>query len=136
MLTSSMKSTSTTPKLPTYPRKKRASSPKPKKKWGKFAKGKKGAEKTKGAKTKKAPSARKQKALKLSKALSAVVDATELSRPETVKKIWDYIKAHGCQDPKNKRMIVPDDKLAKVFGSKQPIDMLKLAGLLNKHFES
>ena len=108
----------------------------PKKKWGKFAKGKKGAEKTKGAKTKKAPSARKQKALKLSKALSAVVDATELSRPETVKKIWDYIKAHGCQDPKNKRMIVPDDKLAKVFGSKQPIDMLKLAGLLNKHFES
>ena len=30
-------------------------------------------------------------------------------------------------------MIVPDDNLAKVFGSKTPIDMLQLAGILSKH---
>jgi DNA topoisomerase-1 len=36
---------------------------------------------------------------------------------------------------KNKRMIVPDKKLAKVFGSKESIDMMKLAGKLGKHLE-
>jgi chromatin remodeling complex protein RSC6 len=28
---------------------------------------------------------------------------------------------------------VPDAMLAKVFGGKEPIDMMKLAGLLGKH---
>ena len=71
----------------------------------------------------------------LSKELQAVVGAEQLSRPETVKKVWDYIKTHNLQDPKNKRLIIPDAMLAKVFGSKEPIDMMKLAGILGKHFE-
>jgi chromatin remodeling complex protein RSC6 len=32
-------------------------------------------------------------------------------------------------------MIVPDAKLAEVFGSKRPVDMLKMAGLINKHIK-
>ncbi|MCX6990524.1 MAG: type I DNA topoisomerase [Chlamydiae bacterium] len=70
----------------------------------------------------------------LSKELQAVVGEEKLSRPETVKKMWEYIKAHDLQDPKNKRLIVPDAKLAKVFGSKEPLDMMKLSGALGKHF--
>ncbi|MBS0627588.1 MAG: topoisomerase DNA-binding C4 zinc finger domain-containing protein, partial [Verrucomicrobia bacterium] len=76
---------------------------------------------------------RKQKTYTLSPALAAIVGEEPLSRPEIVKKMWDYIKSHECQDPKNKRLIRPDTALEKVFGSKEPIDMMKLAGLLSSH---
>lgn len=91
---------------------------------------------SKKASTKKASSektVRKQKTHTLSPALAAIVGTEPLSRPEVVKKMWDYIKAHECQDPKNKRLIRPDAALEKVFGSKEPIDMMKLAGLLSSH---
>ncbi|MBF8262521.1 MAG: topA [Parachlamydiales bacterium] len=92
----------------------------------KKAKGKKTAAKTKI----------KQPLVKLSAELSAVLGEKELTRPEVVKKIWEYIKANKLQDPKNKRLIVPDAKLAKVFGGKAAVDMMKMAGLLNKHLKS
>lgn len=103
-------------------------------KWGKKGKetplkGKKGAKKTASR------TPRVQAAHKLSKELQAIVDAAELSRPAVTKKVWEYIKANNLQDPKNKRSIVPDDKLAKVFGNKKPIDMMQLARVLNKHIE-
>jgi len=101
--------------------------------------GKKGAKKTA---TKKKTAAKKKTVRKkavqpkkaLSKELVAIVGEKELSRPEVTKKLWDYIKAHNLQDPKNKRTIVPDGPLAKVIG-KDPIDMMKLAGKLSKHIE-
>lgn len=71
----------------------------------------------------------------LSPALQAVVKSKKLSRPQVVKKLWAYIKSHRCQDAKKRRMIVPDAKLAAVFGSKRPVDMLKMSGLLNKHIK-
>ena len=64
--------------------------------------------------------------------LEEIVKSKRLTRPEIVKKLWHYIKAHKCQDTKNKRMINPDAKLAKVIGSR-PVDMLKLAGCISKH---
>jgi hypothetical protein len=39
-----------------------------------------------------------------------------VARTEVVKKLWDYIKAHNLQDPKDKRAIVADAKLLPVFG--------------------
>ena len=62
----------------------------------------------------------------LSPELQEIVGSKKLSRPQIVKHLWAYIKAHKCQDAKNKRMIVPDKKLSEIFG-KKPIDMLKLA---------
>lgn len=70
----------------------------------------------------------------LSAELQEIVGAKSLTRPQVVKKLWAYIKAHKCQDPKNRRMIRPDTKLAKVIGNK-PVDMLKLATFLNKHIK-
>ena len=108
----------------------------------KTAAGKKGAKATKAAKepkkkaektTKKPKKEKKEVLYKVSKELQDVIGVNEVSRPEMTKKIWDYIKSHELQDPKNKRMIVPDKKLTKVFGSKEPIDMMKLAGKLGKH---
>lgn len=70
----------------------------------------------------------------LSDELAEIVGGKKMTRPEIVKKLWVYIKAKKCQDTKNKRMIVPDKKLAEVLGSK-PVDMLKMSGLLNKHIK-
>lgn len=101
----------------------------------------KAAPKSKAAK---APRGKKAKAVKekkpsnqpkaqLSADLSKLLGETELSRPEITKKLWDYIKANNLQDPANKRLIVPDAALAKIFGSKEPVDMMKLAGIVSKH---
>jgi len=73
------------------------------------------------------------KSLPLSAALIAIVGTKELTRGEVIKKVWEYIKTHNLQNPKNKRLIIPDAKLEKVFGHTQPIDMMKLAGILTKH---
>jgi DNA topoisomerase-1 len=113
-----------------------------KKKKGRFGakfKGEKSKEEKAPANGKKATAKRtkrtsSQPAYKLSPELSAIVDADQLSRPEVTQKVWVYIKEHNLQDPKNKRTIIPDAKLAKVIG-KNPIDMMKLASALGKHFK-
>jgi DNA topoisomerase-1 len=101
---------------------------------GKFASKKEtaAAEKKTAGKAKKKAAPRQQPTLKLSNELEEIVGAKELARTEVTKKIWEYIKKHDLQDPKNKRLIVPDANLAKVLG-KKPVDMMKLAGLLSKH---
>jgi len=92
------------------------------------------AKKKKTATKAKKKSGLTQMVYSLSPALQEIVGAKKLTRPQVVKKIWVYIKAHKCQDTKNRRMINPDKKLAEVIG-KKPVDMLKLAGFLNKHIE-
>ncbi len=67
-----------------------------------------------------------------SAALAAVIGSEPVARPEAVKKLWDYIKAHNLQDPKDKRTIRADDKLRAVFG-KDSAGMFELTGLLGAH---
>ncbi len=76
-----------------------------------------------------------QTSYNVSPELQAVIGTGKQTRPQIVKKLWAYIKAKKCQDANNRRMIVPDAKLAAVIG-KKPVDMLKLAGFLNKHIQS
>lgn len=87
----------------------------------------------KKSKTSKKVGSRKEPVYSVSKELSDVINQKEITRTALMKEIWDYIKKHELQDPKNKRRIIPDQKLAKVFGSKQGIDMFKLSGVLGKH---
>ncbi len=75
-----------------------------------------------------------QRKLLLSKELQAITGEKELSRGEVVKKLWEYIKKQDLQDPQNKRIILPDAKLSKVLG-KDPLDMMKIAGLLKNHMK-
>lgn len=95
----------------------------------------KAAGKEKTAKTTKAKTTRAMPAYQLSSELTAIVGTSQLSRGEVTKKVWDYIKKHELQDKENKRLIRPDSSLAQVFGSKEPIDMFKMAGLLNGHMK-
>jgi len=53
-----------------------------------------------------------------SKELAKIVGTSPLPRSEIVKKVWDYIKAHDLQNPKNKREIMADDTLEPIFGKK------------------
>lgn len=76
-----------------------------------------------------------QRKVILSAELAEIVGAKELTRPEVVKKLWEYIKLHKLQNASNKRIIEPDEKLAKVFGSKEGVDMMRLAGLLTRHMK-
>jgi DNA topoisomerase-3 len=67
-----------------------------------------------------------------SAALAAVIGQTPLARPQVMKALWDYIKAQGLQDPKDKRLVNADAKLLAVFGKPQA-NMFELAGLIGKH---
>jgi chromatin remodeling complex protein RSC6 len=62
------------------------------------------------------PNAAFMKAFTPSADLAAVIGAAAAARTEVVKKLWAYIKKNNLQNPKNKRNILADDKLKKVFG--------------------
>ena len=72
------------------------------------------------------------KALTPSAILAEIVGNKPLPRTQVVSKIWEYIKKHNLQNPKNKRNILADDKLAKLFGKKE-VTMFELAGIVGKH---
>lgn len=69
-----------------------------------------------------------QQPLKPSPELAAIVGDKPLPRGEVVSKVWEHIKKHNLQNPENKREIVADDKLKKVFG-KDKCSMFEM----NKH---
>jgi chromatin remodeling complex protein RSC6 len=93
---------------------------------------KKAAPKAKKAKVARKPNAAFMKALTPSAILAEIVGNKPLPRTQVVSKIWDYIKKHNLQNPKNKRNIIADDKLAKLFGKKE-VTMFELAGIVGKH---
>ncbi|URE14517.1 SWIB [Musa troglodytarum] len=66
--------------------------------------------------------------------LQAVVGEAEIPRTQALKKIWAYIKENNLQDPDNKRVIVCDEKLKKIFGGRDRVGFLEISGLLNPHF--
>jgi chromatin remodeling complex protein RSC6 len=65
--------------------------------------------------------------------LAAVVGASPLSRPELIKKLWEYIRKHELQDPKEKRNIRADEKLLAVFDGKPVVSMFEMTKLVNGH---
>jgi chromatin remodeling complex protein RSC6 len=73
------------------------------------------------------------KPMKISPELAAVIGAGPMSRGEVVKAIWVYIKKNDMQDPKNKRDIIADEKLKKVFGGKAKVNMFEMTKLVSGH---
>ena len=69
-----------------------------------------------------------QKPLQPSAELAAVVGSAPLPRGEVVSKVWGYIKSNNLQNPENRREILAEDKLRKVFG-KDKVTMFEM----NKH---
>lgn len=74
------------------------------------------------------------KPMHLSGDLEAVIGKGPMSRGEVVKKLWDYIKKHDLQNPKNKRNILADDKLKPIFG-KSEVTMFEMTKLVSGHLK-
>ncbi|MBX9765141.1 SWIB/MDM2 domain-containing protein [Patescibacteria group bacterium] len=70
----------------------------------------------------------------LSAELEAVVGKGPMARGQVVKKIWEYIKKHDLQNPKNKRNILADDKLMPLFGKKE-VTMFEMTKLVSGHMK-
>jgi chromatin remodeling complex protein RSC6 len=66
-----------------------------------------------------------QKPLQPSKELAAVIGSAPLARGQVVSKMWEYIRSHNLQNPENRREILADDKLRKVFG-KDKVTMFEM----------
>ncbi|XP_058213083.1 protein TRI1 [Rhododendron vialii] len=58
----------------------------------------------------------------------------EIARTQALKEIWAYIKEHNLQDPQNKKIIVCDEKLKKIFAGKEQVGFLEIGGLISPHF--
>ncbi|KAK6924092.1 DEK, C-terminal [Dillenia turbinata] len=56
-----------------------------------------------------------------------------LPRSDVVKRIWDYIKKHGLQDPSDKRQVICDDKLRELFDV-ESFHGFTVSKLLSTHF--
>merc|ERR1712018_666636 len=75
------------------------------------------------------------KPLALSSELADLVGAKkgeQLSRPEVVKRIWAYLKAHKLQDPENKQYFKPDAKMKPIFGEEK-VRAFGMAKFLKTH---
>jgi len=68
-------------------------------------------------------------------ALAAVIGNEPQPRTEVTKRVWDYIKQHNLQDPKDKRTIKADAKLKKVFDGKDSVSMFEMTKLVNAHLK-
>eukprot|EP01038_Epipyxis_sp_PR26KG_P017214 gene17214-23725_t len=65
------------------------------------------------------------KVLQLSHELAEFLGSEQLSRGDAMKLIWNYIKEHDLQNPKDKREILCDEKLEGLFKRKK-INMFKM----------
>jgi len=84
-------------------------------------------------KAKRKPNAAFMKPVKPDEKLAAVVGASPMPRTELTKKLWQYIKKHGLQDKKNRRMINADANLKAVFNGKSQVNMFAMTSLVSKH---
>jgi chromatin remodeling complex protein RSC6 len=66
--------------------------------------------------------------------LAQIVGANPLPRSEVVSKVWDHIRKNNLQNPQNKREILADDKLKRVFG-KDRCTMFEMNKHLSNHLK-
>jgi chromatin remodeling complex protein RSC6 len=73
-----------------------------------------------------------QKPLQPSEDLAVIVGSQPLARGEVVSKVWEYIRANNLQNPANKREIVADEALKKIFG-KDKATMFEMNKFFSQH---
>jgi chromatin remodeling complex protein RSC6 len=64
--------------------------------------------------------------------LAAITGSAPLPRSQVVSKVWEHIKKNNLQNPQNKREIMADDKLRKIFG-KDSCSMFEMNKHLSRH---
>ena len=66
--------------------------------------------------------------------LAEIVGQDQIPRSQVVSKVWDYIKKNDLQNPKDRREILADDKLEKIFGKKSA-SMFEMNKHLARHLK-
>lgn len=66
--------------------------------------------------------------------LAPITGSSPLPRSEVVSKMWAYIKKNNLQNPANKREILADSALEKVFGVKK-VTMFEMNKHLSRHLK-
>ena len=56
----------------------------------------------------------------------------KITRPQVVKRLWEYVKDNNLQDPENKQWFTPDKTMAPVFGTKK-IKAFSMSKYLEDH---
>lgn len=97
---------------------------------------KRGGKESKKEKTTKEKKPKATPSHKLSKQLAKLVGSDEMPRTEVLKKLWDYIREHKLQDPKDKRYIIPDAKMKETFQISERFHMSQLMKLIQPHISS
>ncbi|NJM09871.1 MAG: hypothetical protein HC883_02980 [Bdellovibrionaceae bacterium] len=72
------------------------------------------------------------KQVQLSEELTDFMGKATSTRAQITKKIWEHIKENDLQDPNNRRMIIPDDVLEPILGSKK-LSMFDLTKRVSDH---
>ncbi|WP_299425984.1 SWIB/MDM2 domain-containing protein [Sphingomonas bacterium] len=67
--------------------------------------------------------------------LSAIVGSAPLPRSQVISKVWEHIKKNNLQNPANKREILADDKLKKIFG-RDRATMFEMNKHISKHVKA
>ncbi|MCG3770314.1 MAG: hypothetical protein JW384_01460 [Nitrosomonadaceae bacterium] len=93
------------------------------------------AEAIKGVPEKRKPNAALIKPMNLSPMLAAVLGAGPFRRTEVTKLMWIYIKQHGLQDKKDRRMINADEKLKLIFDGMEQVSMFEMTTMVSKHLK-
>jgi chromatin remodeling complex protein RSC6 len=86
-------------------------------------------------KKKRKPNPALMKPVQPDEVLSAVVGSDAIPRSEITKRLWDYIKAKGLQNPEKKTEIIADDALKAVFGGKERVTMFEMTKLVSQHIQ-
>jgi len=76
-----------------------------------------------------------KKKMVLSPVLAEFLGVDEETRPQIVKRMWEYFREHELQNPQNKREIICDEKLQKVF-RRHVITMFNMNKFLSGHIRS
>ena len=85
--------------------------------------------------SKRKPNAAFMKPVQPDSKLAAIVGSKPLPRSELTKKLWDYIKKHGCQDKKKRTQINADENLRPVFNGKSQVSMFEMTRLVSGHLQ-
>jgi upstream activation factor subunit UAF30 len=65
--------------------------------------------------------------------LAHIVGSKPLSRGEAMKRLWDYIKKHDLQDPKNRRRVRADSLLLPIFDGNDSLSMFEMTAYVSRH---
>jgi upstream activation factor subunit UAF30 len=72
------------------------------------------------------------KPVKLSPQLAAFMGSETAPRPQITKKLWEYVKERGLQDPSNKQFILADETLRELTGENR-FQAFSFSKLIKEH---